>query len=105
MAEGCAFHSKVHVLPNPTLDRSEPSPSHTRPAFRRHHSSMTVSDEVLRRHSLCEAVLYELDEPGVPAGHCDCPACRETNTAALIASGGVARLFSLDGRPGFAVDV
>lgn len=54
MAEGCAFQSEVCALPNPTLDRSEPSPSHTRPrvstSSSRLYSSMIVSDEVLRRH-------------------------------------------------------
>lgn len=46
---------------------------------------------MLKGGRLCGRVRYELDEPGIPTGHCDCSACREANTAALIASGGVAR--------------
>ena len=62
MAEGCAFHSKVHVLPNPTSDRSEPLPSHARPrvsaASSKAHGSITVSDEVLRRHGAIRSLRF-----------------------------------------------
>ena len=44
---------------------------------------------MLKGSCLCGVVRYELDEPGIPTGHCDCPACREANTAAMIR--GVAR--------------
>ena len=46
---------------------------------------------MLKGMCLCGAVRYELNEPRVPTGHCDCPACRDANKAALIASSGVAR--------------
>jgi hypothetical protein len=29
---------------------------------------------MLKVGCLCGAVRYELDEPGIPTGHCDCPA-------------------------------
>jgi hypothetical protein len=98
MAEGCTFYSEVRVLPNPALDRSEPSPSHARPQFStassRLYSSMTASDEVLRRHTyianpdLVErlatgAPLAENDWTTVyasgPRGYSDYPTLRQVN--------------------------